>query len=264
MPRKRLLRERVAAQSAMARVVGAQAAAPARTPVAVAFGVSPLRARARTDYRAALAELSVGDTLENLGQRWDVLHDLPLRDGSLDQLVIGPAGVFAVRTVHCDGLEAVLDAAGLTIGGESSDDIARVRANAEEVADILGDASGERVRVRPLLVLVDARRFAARSLAPAVRIVMVQDLERTLTRAPRSLTGDEVAAVSDLADLSDTWPLADAAALDTQALHREFASIRTEVRSALRRRVLWILSGMGLVYGVVWALIGSLVLLLVS
>lgn len=264
MPRSRLLRERVAAQSAMARVVDAQSGAPARTPVAILFGASPLLARARTDYRAALAELSVGDALERLGQRWDVLHDLPLSDGSLDHLAIGPAGVFAVHTVHCDGLDAVLDSAGLTIGGEPGDDVARARADAEEAADILGDASGERIRVRPLLVLVDARRFTARTFAPAVRIVTVQDLERTLSRAPRTLTGDEVAAVSDLADLSDTWPRADAAALDTRSLHREFASIRTAVRSALHRRVLWILAGMGFVYTVVWILIASLVALLVS
>ncbi|MFZ2965101.1 MAG: nuclease-related domain-containing protein, partial [Rhodoglobus sp.] len=194
MPPNRRLRERVPAQSAMARVVAAQAAAPARTPIGTVLGVSPLRAQARADYRAALAELSVGDALDNLGQRWDVLHDLPLRDGALDHLAIGPAGVFAVRTVHCDGLDAALDSAGLTVGGEPSDDVARARADAEEVADRLGDASGERIRVRPLLVLVDARRFTTRSLAPAVRIVVVQELVRVLTKAPGTLDGDRVAA----------------------------------------------------------------------
>jgi hypothetical protein len=264
MSRNRLLRERVAAQSAMARVVAASAAAPARTPIAALLGLSPLRPQCRADYRAALAELRVGDVLENLGQRWDVLHDLPLRDGSLDHLVIGPAGVFAVRTVHCGGLEAVVDPGGLAIGARVHDDLALARADADEVSDILGDASGERIRVRPLLVLVDARRLTVRAPVPAVRIVTVQNLERTLGRAPRTLTGDEVAAVSDLADQGATWPRADAAALDTQALHRDFAGIRSLVRSALRRRVLWILGGFAAVYAVVWALVGALVTLLVS
>lgn len=264
MPPSRRLRERVPGQSEMARVVAAQAEAPTRTPLGVVFGASVVRPHARAGYRSALAELRVGDVLGELGRRWDVLHDLPLKDGSLDHLVIGPAGVFAVRTVHCDGLPAVLETAGLTVGGEAADDLHRARADAEQVTGILGDASGERIRVRPLLVLVDARRFTARSPAPGVCVVPVQELARTLTRAPRILDGDEVAAVSDVADLSDIWPPADAAALDTQALRREFMRIRTQVRSALLRRVLWILGGMGILYSAVWALIGSFVLLIVS
>ncbi len=264
MPPSRRLRERVPGQSEMARVVAAQAAAPPRTSLGVVFGASVVRPQSRAGYRSALAELRVGDVLGELGRRWDVLHDLPLKDGSLDHLVIGPAGVFAVRTVHCDGLPAVLEAVGLTVGGEVVEDLDRACADAEEVARTLTDASRERIRVRPLLVLVDARRFTARSPAPGVCIVPVQDLARTLSRASRILDGDEVAAVSDIADLSDIWPLADAAALDTQALRREFMGIRAQVRAALLRRVLWILGGMGVVYSVVWTLIGSLVLLLVS
>lgn len=254
MPQIRPVRQRIAGQSAMSRVIAAQASAPPRTPAAVFFGVSPLRPELGVDYRAALAELEAGDVLEGLGQRWDVLHDLPVRDDWLDHLVIGPTGVFAVRTLYCGGRDAVIDGAGLTIGGQLHDDLALARAAAEQVSHILGEAIGEPLRVRALLVMVEARRIVLRVPVAAARVVAVRDLERMLTRGPHVLSGEQVAAFSDAADRAETWPPVDAAG-DTRALRREFAGIRALVRHAITRRVLWAIAAFALGYGIIWGLV---------
>ena len=264
MPQNRILRERVAGQSAMSDVVRAQASAPPREVIWRILGSSPLTTASRASYRGALGELLVGDVLENLGQRWDVLHDLPLGDTVLEHLLIGPAGVFTVRAANYGPEEVTIDGSDLVVGGHPMDDIRRAAAEADEAARILGAAAGETVRVRPMLVIVEPRRLTVRVAAAGVRVLASWELERALTRAPRTLPGDDVARISDLADLVTTWPSADTTDLDTQRLYRDFATIRDEVRVATARRILWAIVGIALGYGIVWGLISSLVTLLVG
>jgi hypothetical protein len=264
MPENRLLRERVAGQSAMCDVVRAQASAPPRGLAQRIFGFTPLTASSRARYRSALGELLVGDVLENLGQHWDVLHDLPLSETVLEHLVIGPAGVFAVRTANFGAEEAVIDGPSLVVAGETHDAIQRAAADAGEAAAILSAAAGESVRVRPLLVVVEPKRLAVKRAATGVRVLASWELERMLTWAPRTLSGDDVARISDLADLVTTWPDSDALDLDTQKLHHDFAGIRAEVRTAVGRRVLWAVAGIAALYCLVWGLIGSFVSLVVG
>jgi hypothetical protein len=259
MPNSRILRERVAGQSAMCDVVRAQAAAPQRGLVQRILGLNPLTPASRALYRAALAERLIGDVLAHLGPRWDVLHDLPLGQTVLDHLVIGPAGVFTVRAANFGAHDVLVDGSALTVAREPRDDVARAAAEAAEAERILAAATGAPVSVRPLLVIVDPKRLTVTPAAGAVRVLASWELERVLTRAPRTLSGDEVAGLSDVADLVTTWPRADAVDLaDTQQLYRDFSAVRDEVRVALSRRILWIVAGLGLAYGAVWALIGTL------
>lgn len=259
MSGSRSLRERVAGQSAMAEVVAAQQHAQARGPFARLIGASPLAPSARLAYRGALGELMVGDVLDNLGSRWDVLHDLPLGTGVLDHLVIGPAGVFAVVAANYSERDVVVDGATLLVTGEPMSDIAIASEQAEAAASLLSQAAGEAVRVRPLLVVVEPRKLVVKKASNSVRVVASHELERLLTRAPRVLAGDEVAAISDLADLETTWPSPPLSGLDTQRLHRDFALVRHEVRSAVLRRVLWGVAGFTIAYGLLWAMVATLV-----
>ncbi|MGX5681181.1 nuclease-related domain-containing protein [Schumannella luteola] len=257
------VRDRIAAQSAMAAVVAAQSDAPARSGVARMLGVSPLAPDSRDEYREALGELLVGDMLENLGQRWDVLHDIPLGSSTLDHLVIGPAGVFAVRVANHGERDVVVDRQ-LFVSGEPTDDVAEAARQADLAGEHLSVAAGEAVRVRALLVVVAPRRLVERRAPVSVRVVASGDLERMLQRAPRVLPGDEVARVSDLADLESTWPTARPEPLDVRGLHRSFALVRQEVRSALVRRLLW--AGVALSAGFVglWILVARAVASVVS
>lgn len=264
MHNNRILRERVAGQSAMAAVVRAQSSAPRLGRLARIFGVSPLTPQARAQYRGALGELLVGDTLENLGPTWDVLHDLPLDSIIVDHLLIGRAGVFTVRTANYGRNEVVIDHDTITVGGEPRDDLARAADGAVEVARLLSAAAGKPVHVRPLLVVVDPQRLSIRAAAPGVRVLTSRELEGVLADAPRTLTGEEVAEVSDLADLVGTWPTAAVAALDPQALHREFGTIRTSVNDSFVRRVLWGAAATIVVYAAVCSIVAALVTVVVS
>lgn len=259
MPQSRTLRSRVAGQSAMSAVVLAQSGGDPRTGIQRLFGSSPLTARSKLSYRAALGELLVGDMVENLGPSWDVLHGIPLGDGLLDHLVIGPAGVFAVRAENCTDQDVVIDGDSLVVAGQSRTDIPCALADAAAAAALLAEAAGVPVRVRPLLVVVNAARLTVRRPASGVRIVASGDLQRMLTRSARTLTGDEVARISDLADLESTWPQRTVDEPDPQALMRDFTMIRAQVRAALARRVTWAAAGIGLLYGVVWGAIAVLV-----
>lgn len=248
----------------MAEVVLAQRDAVPPGRVARLFGASPLAADIRPAYRGALGELMVGDMLENLGSRWDVLHDLPLGTGNsttaiLDHLVIGPAGVFAVVTVNYSEREVVVDDAVLLVGGQEHHDAARAIEQADAAASLLSRAAGSPVPVAALLVVVEPRRLTVRSTPVGVEIVASQELERFLTRAPRALPGDEVAAISDLADLESTWPAPPATELDAQRLHRDFALVRHAVRAALLRRVVWGVIAFVGAYALVWAMVATLV-----
>ncbi len=255
----RILRDRVAGQSAMHQVVSAQEFAQPQSSIARLFGFSPLTLQARARYRGALGELLVGDVLENLGHRWDVLHDLPLGHSSLDHLAIGPAGVFTVHTANCNGVDVVVDADALIVVGETRDDIPIARAEAEEVAQILSAAAGRPIEVRPLLVVVGARRMIVKAPVGDVGIISSSDLEKALCAAPQALSGDEVAFISDVADLDATWSIAGEDILDTQKLHRDFSVIRAQVSTALIRRVVWAAAATTAVYISVCIVIATLV-----
>ena len=259
MSGSRSLRERIAGQSAMSDVVLAQRSAPERSQAARFFGVSPLTPESRSAYTGALGELLVGDILDNLGPSWDILHDLPLGDTLLDHLVIGPAGVFAIHVTNALDRDVVVDGDALFISGEPQGDILDAKHGAEAAAQALSDAAGSQIRVRPLLVVVEPRRLSVRVPAAAVRVIPSYQLDRVLDRAPRTLDGASVAAISDVADLAATWPAAVDCPLDIPHLHRDFALVRAEVRGALVRRVIWGTLGIAVLYCSVWALIASLV-----
>lgn len=259
MAPNRILRDRVAGQSAMFQVVSAQHHAQPQSGLGRFFGITPLTAEARGWYRGALGELLVGDVLENLGQRWDVLHDLPLERTSLDHLVIGPGGVFTVRTANCNGMDVVIDGDELVVVGEIRHDILLARMEAVEVSQILSAAAGRSISVQPLLVVVEPRRLIVRSEVADVGIISSSDLERALCGLPGIMSGDEVASISDIADLDATWPIASATILDTQKLHRDFSVIRATASTALVRRIVWAAAATTVVYISVCSVIATLV-----
>lgn len=259
----RALRDRVAAQSAMAVVVAAQAEAPPQSALQRLFGVSPLGPACRIAYRDALAELIVGDELEHLGVRWDVLHDLPLGATTLDHLLIGPVGVFAVRAAHHGDRDVVLDD-DLVVGGEATGDVPDALRQAREAAKRLSRAAGETVPVRPLVVVVVPRRFIERSVPAEVIVAASGELDRVLHRLPRVLAGTDVARISDLADLESTWPEPHQQSVDVQTLHRSFGAVRDRVREAFVRRLVWSLIGIALAAVALWILIARFVALVVA
>ena len=251
----RSLRTRVAGHAAMQLVVQAQSVAPPRAAWQRVFGLAPLSPEASRWFDVALGDAVVGDQLQQLGPRWDVLHDVPGAGGrTIDHVVIGPGGAFVLRAVHCGGGEVLIDGDDLSVAGSPRVDLAEVTAAASTA-----DAALE-TTVRALLVLVASGRITERAVPSRARVIPTEQLRQILVRGRPRLSGLEVAALSDRADQTERWPTrADHAdhrpdqsdecgAQSSTALHtpehdadlrREFDGIRATVTSALRRRTAW-------------------------
>jgi hypothetical protein len=205
------LRGRVPGQSVMSEIVARHRARPARSSVARLFGFSPLAAGDRALYRAALGELVVGDTLDNLGPEWDVLHVVPVSgvEPEIDHLVIGPAGVFTIRTRNFPGQEIWVAGNALLVGAEQSTDIVDARIEGERASAMLSRAAGKTIAVLPIVVLVKPKKLVVREWPVGVEVISSKVLAGWLRSRERTQDGAEVALVSDVADRSTTWHVAE-------------------------------------------------------
>ena len=241
MPERNSLRGRVPGQVAMSAIVEAQLATPARSRLGRIFGKSPLIPQTRRLYRAALGELLVGDMLDNLGPRWDVLHVVPVDENGtdIDHLVIGPPGVFAITTENFPGQEIKVNGDFLAVGSQRFDDITVARELGESAAELLSAAAGRPVAVTPLLVVVSPTKLRLRQPPAGASVVPSRQLLHFLDKLDRTLDGAEVAFISDVADRHTTWRAAPGPAQDTQQLGTDFAALRAAVQGATQTRVLW-------------------------
>jgi len=254
------LRGRVPGQSVMSEIIARHRDFAGRSALARFFGVSPLAASDRALYRAALGELLVGDALDNLGPEWDVLHVVPVSgvDPEIDHLVIGPAGVFTIRTRNFPGEEIWVAGTALLVGAEQVSDIVDARIEADRAGELLSAAAGQPIAVTPVVVLVNPKKLVIREKPARVEVLSSRYLANWLKSLERTQDGATVALVSDVADRPTTWHTPDTATMitvvpdtdrvdgtgaviltDTQELHREFASLRDAVSRAASLRVFW-------------------------
>ena len=254
MPERSSLRGRVPGQVAMSAIVDAQLSTPPRSRLARIFGKSPLIPQTRTLYRAALGELLVGDMLDNLGPRWDVLHVVPVDESGkdIDHLVIGPPGVFAIATENFPGQEIKVNGDFLAVGSQRFDDITVARGLGESAAELLSAAAGRPVTVTPLLVVVTPTKLVLRQQPDGANVVASRHLLHYLDKLDRTLDGAEVAFISDIAERHTTWRAAPGPAQDTEQLSTDFATLRATVQEATQARVFWGVMAFALVAAGVW------------
>jgi hypothetical protein len=197
----------------------------------------------------------VGDMLDDLGPRWDVLHVVPVdEDGTvIDHLVIGPPGVFAITTENFPGQEIKVSGDFLSVGNQRFDDIAVARELGVSAAAILSHAAGQPIVVTPLLVVVTPTRLALRQQPDGVNVVASRQLLHYLDKLETTLDGTEVAVISDVADRHTTWWAVPDPAQDIHQLSRDFAVLRTAVQEATQTRVFWGVVAFVVVAAGVWA-----------
>jgi len=254
MPASSSLRGRVPGQIAISAVIAAQVGVPRRSFIARTFGKSPLNPQSRNLYRAAVGELLVGDMLDTLGPRWDVLHVVPVDDSGkdIDHLVIGPPGVFAITTENFPGQEIKVNGDDLAVGSQRFDDIAAARELGSHAAELLSEAGGRPIAVTPLLVVATPTKLSLRAQPEGAAVVASKQLLQYLEKLDRTLDGAEVAFISDIADQSTTWQAVPGPAQDTQALTQEFGALRTSVRDAAQARLFWGVVAFAVVAACAW------------
>ncbi|MGW7456040.1 nuclease-related domain-containing protein [Streptomyces sp. NPDC054787] len=164
---------------------------------------APAGTRARHRMRQELtAQQRTGDAFDAMEpDGWRVLHCVPLPGfGHIDHLLIGPAGIFCVRTVPGRRQRAVVGDLLLTVGRTEPRPDPRWTRRAAAAAGRALSAT-----VTPALALADASRI---DVAPTLRDIHVlhpPTATRHLTHAPTTLQPPDIEALFTLARDTRTW-----------------------------------------------------------
>jgi hypothetical protein len=157
--------------------------------------------------RDLLGERRTGAELGRLTRHgWRVLHSIPLADGAdIDHLLIGPGGVFTVRTEYHPQQSVRADDDTVRIDdGDPLPYIAECRAEAALVRKVLESYCDFPVRVQPVLVFVDAVSLDVAATQTDVRVYRERQVS-ALAPLSGELTAREADRVHEVARLAEVW-----------------------------------------------------------
>ncbi|MET7681074.1 NERD domain-containing protein [Streptomyces sp. NPDC005423] len=151
--------------------------------------------------RALAAEQAVGEALDRLdGAGWHTLHSIPLPGGDrLHHLAIGPAGLFALHTVHARKQRVTVTDPMVAVGRHEPDPLLRrVRADADRASHALT------AEVHPVLALVGPADVRVTAPLRSVRVLQDTDLP-DLARVGGVLKPADIEALHAAARDRRTW-----------------------------------------------------------
>jgi hypothetical protein len=252
-----------AGQAAIGELLRAQTEVPPRGLLGRVFGMSPLSHETHAMYRGVVGEIEVGESLDRLGAGWVVLHALPVDSGlaDIDHLVIGPAGVFVVRTLNHSGQNIWASQRTLMVGGVRQPYIRNMEYEMGRAERSLTVAAGSPVEVSGILAVVAAKSLVVREKHRDVAVLGAGHIVSWLQRHKQVLDAAQVSHIGTAASLASTWdtPGPDSAAAG--ALRAEFEALRADVRRAWRVQVTWAVAisalGIGAFAGVTYSILMS-------
>jgi hypothetical protein len=168
------------------------------------------------------------------------MHAVPVgrRGADIDHLVVGSAGVFTVNTKnHARQRVWVMDRSVL-VAGQRCDHIRNGEHEASRVAKMLGGVLGWPVHVRSIVAVVDAAQLDIRQRPAGVEVLEARKLVRWLKKRKPVLTDEELAQVERVIGAPMTWRYQPDAEADLDR-RQIFDDLRSEIRQARRRRILW-------------------------
>ncbi|MFE3555947.1 nuclease-related domain-containing protein [Streptomyces sp. NPDC059193] len=163
----------------------------------------PAGTRTRQRLRPYLAaQQRMRDTFDALeADGWRTLHCVPVPGlGHIDHLLIGPPGIFCVRTVPGRRQRAVAGDLLLTVGRTDPRPDPRWTRRAAARATLALTA-----QVTPALAVVDASRVEVAPTLRDVRILQPGTAAADLTSSPTSLKPPDIAALFTLSRDTRTW-----------------------------------------------------------
>jgi hypothetical protein len=170
---------------------------------------------AKTDERAwrvgAGGEETVGARLEKLTSRgWYVLHAVPVgTEGSdIDHILIGPGGVYTINTKTHPGGKVWVGRYAIKVNGQSVPYLRNSRFEAERASNLLSDAIGWAVPVRPVLVFLTGTLIPNVTIKQQPEDVLVldrMDIPGAFKRSPFRITPEQIGIVHEIARRSSTW-----------------------------------------------------------
>ncbi|MYQ45240.1 NERD domain-containing protein [Streptomyces sp. SID4985] len=159
--------------------------------------------RLRPDPRrhALTAEETVGAALDDLeGAGWHTLHSIPLPGGDrIHHLLIGPAGLFAVRALYARRQRVLVADPMVAVGRRAPEPLLRrLRADADRAAYALT------AEVRPVLAVAGSAEVLITAAPRTVRILREEELAG-LARLGGLLKPGDVEALHAMARDRRTW-----------------------------------------------------------
>jgi len=240
LPNAPAMRERLAAQSVIELLLLEQSLVPPRSPIARLIGRSPLGAESMVWYRGAMAEIAVGAILAELPLEWTIFHALPAGDHGteIDHLVVGPAGIFAIQTKRHRGRAVRVAGRTVVVDGVRLPYVRRAEVEASRVTSLLRERMLLRASVRPVVVVVDAKRITVLQKPAHVKVISADDLRPWLLTRPHLLDPADRMEAAHIIDSPETWNAV--TGLEPAALTSQFAELESSVRSARHRRLVWV------------------------
>ncbi|MBX3068196.1 MAG: hypothetical protein KF844_06075 [Cryobacterium sp.] len=215
---------------------------PERSWISKLFGVSLIPRSLRGKYQAALGEVSIPETLANLGDNWASRHAVQTGEsgGVIDHIVAGPAGVFTFNVQQLSGHSLWIGEATAIVDGERMPLIRESEFQSVRVAQLMSDAMKERIEVTPCLIAVDPRSVTVARPPKKVAVLTQRELRQWLRDLPTTLEGATLSKVLEKVSDDSTWGSKPDSAVSIDSLLGKFRAIRNSVNQARRLRMLWI------------------------
>jgi Nuclease-related domain len=201
-------------------------AAPPRARFARLLGMDVVE----REWRAS-GEQVAGVWLGRLPEGWFVFHDIPIgeRGATIEQVVIGPGGVFTITTKSLAGSIRV-NPRSIVHDGHRTSLLAKASSEARRAGSVLSVAVGREVEVRGLLAIL-ADEWIVRQLPTDVYVGGPRIVKHWMLQQPPVLRSSDVIVVAAAASRPGTWtarpdgegPLASVSLLPT----RKSTRIRT-------------------------------------
>lgn len=167
------------------------------------------RATERSWRRGAEGEELVARQLSALDSTWRVLHAVPIgrRESDLDQLVIGPGGVFTISAKNHPGKKIWVSGDILMVNGFRQPYIRDSRYKAVRAAQLLSSAVGFEVPAIAVVVLVGTSKETVKEQPrdESVYVSTPRAARRWIQRQPIVLSGEAVERIYAMARRSSTW-----------------------------------------------------------
>lgn len=237
-----VLSENFAGQNAVAVLMEQQSHVAPRSFVRRIFGASPLNSVTRVLFDNALADVTVGETLDNLGSEWVTVHAVPVSPGTttLDHLVVGPSGVFVIDTRSHSGQAVWASQRTFMVSGIRHPHIRNMEYEMGRVERLLGAASNGAVEVSGILAVVDPKTLTVRHKHRDVAVLPSAEIASWLRGERRVLSDADVQRIGAAAQTPATWTDDCSETIDLEDLRTRFEALRSSVRSAWRRQVVWV------------------------
>lgn len=233
-----------------------------RSIVARFFGRSPLGRHATLMFRAASGELAIVDALRQLGPEWVVVDSVPAKSGveSIDYVVIGPAGTFAIVVRnHVGGAMWVRENVVL-VDGEPVSHIRDSEAAALRCAVQLSGALGEGVQVTPCLVLIGPRSVTVTRAPRRVAILSPRELKPWLRSLPNTVSLEQRERLHTAAIEPTTMHDGRCRVEDPTLALGLFRTLKADMNQARRIRLAWATGSLLLLWIILMAGAGGITL----